>query len=254
MWFQSPAYPEGRKILFILDAYHGLFQLDLDSLSATHLVKPTTEIHISNAAESDPSATLPPLFFNDLDVLSAGTADSDVSIVFSDSSYKHTRSENRREVLDGAPRGRLFKFSFSTGRLEVLLCGLHFPNGVQSYGGSEVLVAELARFRVLKVNTSSLALSRNGLSGSDSCGENGYLHRALANSDDSALDAYDRFGVAIFSDSVPGIVDNIRLAGTDSDGRRSYFFALGGKSTQPFSILWTAYQSILLREIIGFLL
>ena len=250
----SPEHPEGRKVLYILDAYHGLFLLDLQTLSATHLVKPTSKIHISDTVTNpDPVITLPPLFFDDLDVFHSGADSEDVTVVFSDASYKHPINDYRREVLDGAPRGRLFKFTLSTGRLEVLLCGLHFPNGVQSFGSDngEVLVAELARFRILKVNTSSLALSTNSFSGSDSCGESGYLHQALTHAEDSNTDNYQQFGVTIFYDSLPGILDNIRSAGINSDGKRSYFLAFGGISAQPFSILWTIYQSKLMREIIG---
>ena len=52
-------------------------------------------------------------------------------VVFTDSSYKLTRSENRQELLDAAPRGRLLVFDQRRGRLSVVLCGMHFPNGVQ---------------------------------------------------------------------------------------------------------------------------
>ena len=82
---------QGRKVLYILDAYHGLFLLDLQSATATHLVTPRTAIHtLSDASSvSDINSQLPPMFFNDLDVL-------DGEVVFSDSSHKFTRSENRR--------------------------------------------------------------------------------------------------------------------------------------------------------------
>ena len=82
-------------MLYILDAYHGLFLLDLQSATATHLVTPHTAIHTFSDASSvsdsgsGSDSQLPPMFFNDLDVL-------DGEVVFSDSSYKFTRSENRR--------------------------------------------------------------------------------------------------------------------------------------------------------------
>ena len=160
-----------------------------------------------------------------------------------------------REILDGAPRGRLFQYSLGSGRLRLVLCGLHFPNGVQLLrkvdGGSEVLVAESSRFRVLKVNLSSNALL-NAVH-PQRCDEKGYLHDALSVHPSAA--AYERFGVAVFYDSAPGIVDNIRLSispslSTSGQGRR-FLLALGSKSTQPFSLLWLSYQTIFLRQLIG---
>ena len=71
--------------MYILDAYHGLFLLDLQRAAATHLVSPHTAIDTL----SDAASQLPPMFFNDLDLWGD-------EVVFSDSSYKFTRSENRR--------------------------------------------------------------------------------------------------------------------------------------------------------------
>jgi sugar lactone lactonase YvrE len=80
----------------------------------------------------DPTALLPPKFFNDLDIIDRTTQAGEERIVyFSDTSYKNTRSENRQEILDGSPRGRLFSFNIHRKELTVLACGLHFPNGVQ---------------------------------------------------------------------------------------------------------------------------
>ncbi len=73
--------------LYILDAYHGLFLLDLSTLEVDHMV--SAETKVTNAASFDKTSRLPPRFYNDLDVLSDG------SVVFTDSSYKFTRSENR---------------------------------------------------------------------------------------------------------------------------------------------------------------
>ena len=171
-----------------------------------------------------------------------------------------------REILDGAPRGRLFQYSLGSGRLRLVLCGLHFPNGVQLLsgvdGGSEVLVAESSRFRVLKVNLSSSAI-RNTTQ-TQRCDEKGYLHEALSVRESArgeegaaaaAAAAYERFGVAVFYDSAPGIVDNIRLSatpsGSSSGPQRRFLLAFGSKSTQPFSLLWLGYQTIFLRQLIG---
>ena len=46
-------------------------------------------------------------------------------------SYKHVRTQNREELLDAAPRGRLLRYDVKSKTMTVLLCGLHFANGVQ---------------------------------------------------------------------------------------------------------------------------
>ncbi|CAN0027600.1 unnamed protein product, partial [Ectocarpus sp. 13 AM-2016] len=53
-------------------------------------------------------------------------------IVFlSDSSWKYPRAHNRRDIVDGAPNGRLLRFDPGSGDLHTVMCGLHFPNGVE---------------------------------------------------------------------------------------------------------------------------
>lgn len=227
---------------------------------AAHLLGPHSPISTSTstASHSDPARLLPPRFFNDLDLAPRGD-----EIVFSDSSYKFTRAENRKEVLDGAPRGRLFLFTPSTQRLQVLLCGLHFPNGVQFLSPHEVLVAELARFRVLKVNLSAPGLAgdpSSGLHGFTSCAEeSSYLRAALLlrgsdEDEEGVARQYASSGVGIYLDSVPGIVDNVRrnsFQGRLAGAPPCFYLGLGSKSAQPFSLLWLGYQSFLLRDIIG---
>ena len=87
-----------KNTLFFVDAYHGLFSLDLrsDGGVVSHLVNPSTTIYPPQGEETtsssiDPVAFLPPKFFNDIDL----TSDK---IYFTDSSYKNTRSQNRAEV------------------------------------------------------------------------------------------------------------------------------------------------------------
>jgi sugar lactone lactonase YvrE len=68
-------------------------------------------------------------------------------------------------VLDGAGRGRLLRWDPASGALETLLCGLHFPNGVQLLHqepgpegeGESLLVVESSRFRILKVDLQALS-------------------------------------------------------------------------------------------------
>ena len=118
--------------MYILDAYYGLFKLDIAKESAVYLIQPSTHIVIPTTTnnkdttlishsidnnsieypllnpiitEYDPKILYTPKFYNDLDLSSDGRV-----IIFTDSSYKFTRSENREEILDGAPRGRVFKY------------------------------------------------------------------------------------------------------------------------------------------------
>lgn len=215
--------------LYLIDAYHGLFRFHLKTRKIEHLVTPQSLIEKIDGG--DASAFLPPRFYNDLDVLPDGR------IVFTCSSHRHSRSENRKEVLDGAGRGRLFVFHPQTGQLKVRLCGLHFANGVQALSQDEVLVAELTRFRILRVSLANNAHYRDAL---QSCEEDGSLHLALQK-------VFSSSGVEVWADSVPGLVDNIRLT---PDGKL-LLAGLGSKSAKPFSILHFAFQSFFLRDLIG---
>lgn len=259
-----------------MDAYHGLFKLNLDAQSAVHLVTPSTPIIFHPKADAVVQNT--PLFYNDLDIALDG------KIVFTDSSFKHPRSNNRPEILDGAPRGRLFQFDPKTQELSLLLCGLHFPNGVQflapkydtktvSIAGTkyekgvegpgttevhmvekveqqEVLVNELARFRVLKVHTTKALNNAARLTAS--CSEEGGLYQALALNAHTNSENYAITGVTTFIDHTPGLVDNVRRdSKLSNDGKEYYLFGLGSKSTAPFSLLYTVLLSNILRTIIG---
>ena len=117
-------------------------------------------------------------------------------------------------MVDGAPRGRLFEYDRYTQRLTVLLCGLHFPNGVQllqpsSPHSSSLLVAESARFRVLQVQVYS-DKKRPKSSLLSSCSEDGSLSQYLS----SPSQQNDKTGnsyVKVFLDQAPGFIDNIRV-------------------------------------------
>jgi Strictosidine synthase len=230
-----------------MDAYHGLFRLDLDTNRAVHLITANTTITppVWHSGIVDQSAQLSPKFFNDLDIMEVGseTGDSRLVVHFTDSSYKHHRCQNRQEILDGAPRGRFFSFDMESGELTVLLCGLHFPNGVQALNSEEVLVVESTRFRILKVNLKKLGEERPLLLAS--CGEEGSLRKYL-DSD------HQNKAVSVFLDAVPGFMDNIRIDSvTSHTDRKHYFVGVGTTSSQPFSLLWLSYQLLLLRDVIG---
>ena len=226
---------KGKRFLFIVDAYSGLYEINLDLGTIEHIINPNTTIYPN--IKSNNIIDRIPKFYNDLDVSPDGT------IYFSDSSYKNTRSENRKEVLDGAPRGRLFSFKSTKyggdGLLWTKICGLHFPNGVQFIQNSNnLMVVESARFRVLKLNLNDQIFDKGNHTLLTSCDENGSLNQYLEQRND---------GISILLDAAPGFMDNIRKGKTDNE----YLIGIGAKSSKPFSLLYIAYQSNLLRNIIG---
>jgi hypothetical protein len=214
----------------------------------------------------DRVATSPIKFFNDLDVLPNG------DIIFSDSSHKYARWQNRQEVLDGAPRGRLVLFSVTDFKFHLKLCGLHFPNGVQqmmvndaSKNERNVMVSDSARFRLMKVNinhpfldgdTSFINEKKRSYSAFSSCNEHGSLFHAL-----KKPNSYEDFGVEILTDSLPGFTDNIRYdvwsskfsesTTSTSEDKHYYFISMGAHSFKPFSLLHFIYQRTWIRDLLG---
>ena len=247
-----------RSGLYIADAYHGIFLVPAAALASRegvgaaaaeavqHLVSPSQKI--SKCAIDSKVVSMRPLFFNDVVV------DEDAGIVyFTDSSYKNTRSENRREVIDGAPRGRLFAYRKDRGTLNALLCGLHFPNGLELLhinGVHTLLLVESARFRILAVHNPAHVLSRREekikvLKPLNKCGEHGELHAMLQ------MDPV-RSPVSVYLDRAPGFMDNIRQYSSGGAERETgLLVGVAAKSTQPFSLLHLAYQSNLLRRLVG---
>lgn len=195
----------------------------------------------------------------------------------------------RAEIMDAAPRGRLLRYCspfvnkempynrrsvlgdghsdrcvVDAGRLEVLMCGLHFPNGVQLINdGNDVVIAETTRFRLIKMDTRLLAASDGK---HEESARNAELSRIQANTcfghelsasvfnsiDDHLQDEdnYKEKGVGILINALPGLPDNIRR------DRISGHIIVGtaSKSVAPFSLLYYAYQSVFLRVAIGKLL
>jgi sugar lactone lactonase YvrE len=93
------------------------------------------------------------LFANDLDISRAGV------VYFSDSSSRYNTTTLGEEsssyllpdAIDGRASGRLLSYDLATGRSEVLLDGVYFPNGVAlTADGSALWVAESNRYRVLQ--------------------------------------------------------------------------------------------------------
>jgi len=138
-------------------------------------------------------------------------------------------------------------------RLHVLLCGLHFPNGVQrlpsATPSSKLLVVESGRFRILLVDADRL-LREQRLADRNvappllqNCGEHGSLKDALNSSTEDVP-------VSVFLGSLPGYPDNVRLTHSRRHGQ-IILVGLAAKSSLPFSLLYTAYQSLWVRDVLG---
>lgn len=236
-------FAKNSNRLYVVDAYHGIFRVNVATGKVEHIVRPgmiSPSSHTDGAV--DPVALKEPLFYNDVEVDEAAKV-----VYFTDSSYKHRRAQNRAEVIDGAPRGRLLAYDEAEGQLHVLLCGLHFPNGLQRLG-SKLLVVESGRFRILAVDAERLLREQraSGLAAPPllkSCGERGSLRESLKDG---------KQGVSVYMSDLPGFPDNIRL----SPWRHGSLLLCGlaAKSSQPFSLLWSAYQSVWARLLVGRLL
>jgi sugar lactone lactonase YvrE len=196
--------PLGLRIkndtLYVADAYFGIFRVPLAGAADA---SPEWLVRSSDAS--------PPMrFVNDLDVANDG------AVVFSDSSDKHDRSQNRLLILDNPPGGRLFKYTPSTRQLQLLASGLHFPNGVQLLPDeSAVVFVELGRLRLLRC--------------------------ALAPPCTTPT---------VFADALPGVPDNVRLT---QDGR-SLLVGAGTRVARPFSLLHMLWRHPRFTRTLGVLL
>jgi len=230
------------SVLYILDAYHGLFTMNLATREVIHMFTGETcqETHhqIDYTHDPDIRTNATCKFMNDLDITADGI------VYFTDSSFKNPRCHNRAEILDGAARGRLLVYYPITGRVHTLLCGLHFPNGVQLINNEKVLLlVESMRFRILRLDLATVHTNHLTSSLLVHCGEDSALNHTLSHPSTA-----DSTGVSILSDALPGFVDNIRL---DSKDENRIFLGIGTKSAKPFSFLYTVLQSSLLRHVIG---
>ena len=120
--------PQGR--LIVCDARKGLLAVDPEGRVAT----------LATEAGGRPFR-----FTNNLDVAADGT------IYFSDSSDARGPDEYLYDLLEARPRGRLLRFDPASGRVDVLMDGLLFANGVAlSADESFVVVAECYRYRLMR--------------------------------------------------------------------------------------------------------
>ncbi len=122
---------ESRGRLIIADAVKGLLSLNI--------VTGNLEV-LATGADNRPF-----LFTDDVDVGPDGL------IYFTDASDRFGITDYKLDMLESAGNGRLLRYDPANGRIETLVDGLFFANGVAvAPDASFVLVVETTRHRVLK--------------------------------------------------------------------------------------------------------
>ena len=118
--------------LVVADAIKGLLLIDAVGTVNT----------LSIQSDSD---NIPFRFVDDLDIASDG------KIYFSDASYKYGYGDDRMEIFEHSPNGRLLVYDPATAKTTTLLKNLYFANGVALSGDeSFVLVNETNMYRIQK--------------------------------------------------------------------------------------------------------
>ncbi|NXD15711.1 APMAP protein, partial [Nothocercus nigrocapillus] len=129
-----------NNTLFVVDAYHGLYEINPDTGETKMLV--STKILIEGQKLS---------FLNDLTVTRDGR-----KIYFTDSSSKWQRRDYLFLVMEGTDDG-LLEYDTVTKEVKVLMVGLQFPNGVQLSPAEDfVLVQETTMARIRRYYVSGL--------------------------------------------------------------------------------------------------
>ncbi|CAL1542611.1 unnamed protein product [Lymnaea stagnalis] len=129
--------------LIVADAYFGLFKVNVATGEYTTLYSSSTPINGKQAK-----------LVNDLDI------GPDGKIYFTDSSTRWNRNKFPLILLEGSDDGRLLMYDPETGKTTQLFDGLIFANGVQlTKDKSAVLVTETCRFRIMKYDLQTKALS-----------------------------------------------------------------------------------------------
>jgi len=125
--------PINSNNLYFVDAYYGLFKLDVKQRIKKLLL-----------SSSDAKLNIPMKMVNDLDI------DGDL-IYLIDSSYEREVNEAIEEAIEGQARGRLFVYNQLTDILEFLAGGFMFPNGLQLMPNKkEILINECSSSRIIK--------------------------------------------------------------------------------------------------------
>jgi sugar lactone lactonase YvrE len=77
----------------------------------------------------------------------------DSTILFTEASYKMPLGTYKLDLMEHRPNGFLFEYDYKTGKTNVLLDSLYFPNGVAvSADGSYALFSNMGKYQILKYN------------------------------------------------------------------------------------------------------
>ncbi|MEV0156750.1 SMP-30/gluconolactonase/LRE family protein [Micromonospora sp. NPDC050686] len=115
--------------LVICDAYRGLLRVTPDG-AVRRLSGAGSPVHLADNATVAPDGT----------------------IYFTDSSDRFPVEHWRRDLLEHRPNGKVLAYQPGSGRTEVVVAGLYFPNGIAlAPDGAALLVAETATHRLLRV-------------------------------------------------------------------------------------------------------
>ncbi|KAL3986399.1 Strictosidine synthase family protein [Acanthocheilonema viteae] len=148
------------ETILVIDTHLGIFSVNFE--------RGQYMVVLGNQTEVDGK---PMKFLNDIDVV-----DQDV-LIFTDSSNKWDRRHFMNILLEGIPNGRVLRLTRSTGKIDVVMDKLYFPNGIQLFPDKQsFLVSE----------TGAARIKRHWIAG-------------------------PRMGeTEIFADNLPGLPDNIR--------------------------------------------
>lgn len=127
--------------LYFIDAYHGLFKIDLFQNEKIQILSANDELFKNE----------PLVFGNDLDI------DDYDNIYFTDSSTIREVNEAVELHVEARPDGRVFRFNERTKELELLIKNLVFPNGIQlNPEKNSLVIAEHGMARLIEYFLSGL--------------------------------------------------------------------------------------------------
>ncbi|KRZ10188.1 Adipocyte plasma membrane-associated protein [Trichinella zimbabwensis] len=129
----------GNRRLLVVDTFLGIFEVDFQNKNYTQLIKSGMSV------EGEPLK-----FINDIDIF-------EKYIFFTDSSSKWSIIDYKFIIMEAKKNGRLLVLDRNTGKIDVILRDLFFPNGVQvAKNGKELFIAETGLARILKINLNNL--------------------------------------------------------------------------------------------------
>ncbi|KRX93015.1 Adipocyte plasma membrane-associated protein [Trichinella pseudospiralis] len=115
----------GNRRLLVVDTFLGIFEVDFQNKNYTQLIKSGISV------EGEPLK-----FINDIDIF-------ENYIFFTDSSSKWSIIDYKFIIMEAKKNGRLLVLDRNTGKIDVILRDLFFPNGVQvAKNGKELFIAE----------------------------------------------------------------------------------------------------------------